>query len=221
MDLKLFESFSNDVEEATACYVIWNRLQNAPASDDVLLAAFNRTPLAWKVFRHTCVVALIAALGRIFDKNSKSASIDAVLTDFRGGTTARRKDRVALDIANVDIQQRRVVALRKIRQELKTVRRLLEASLLPLRHKLIAHREKEFLGKEDKLWAATARVNIEQVLDFLTDLQQALAPAYTRDHVPILGGRKIDKDWFETDINELLRTIRLAPAPPPEEPKIF
>ena len=71
--------FENEIYQATACYVIWKNLQNEPAKDEGLLKALNHTPLSWTIIRHSMMLSLIMALGRIFDINGKTVSIDDVI----------------------------------------------------------------------------------------------------------------------------------------------
>lgn len=73
------ELFSNEVYQATACYVFWNKIQNEPAKDKELLAAFQQAALSWNTIRHSMMVSLIMTLERIFDTDGDTVSVDDLI----------------------------------------------------------------------------------------------------------------------------------------------
>ena len=79
MYVEYHDHFSNEVYQATACYVIWKNLQNQPAEDDALLMSLNQNALSWVFIRHSMMMSLIMALGRIFDTDGDSVSVDDLI----------------------------------------------------------------------------------------------------------------------------------------------
>ena len=222
MNTELYDNFSNEVYQATACYVMWKYLQNEPASDDQLLKAMNRSPLSWIMFRHTSMLGLIMALGRIFDTDGESASIFALINSctenvgaFSKASLRERKLRQPdaqkwIDQYMLNVHEPSAADFHKLRPSIKKNREIYDQFYKPLRHNLFAHRSQSHLNKEDDLWKATSGANIEDVLDFLNDFDATLRDSYNNGRPPELQGRKIDEDWFAKDIKSLLQSIKDA-----------
>ncbi|MDO8908423.1 MAG: hypothetical protein Q7W55_07980 [Pseudohongiella sp.] len=222
MNTELYDNFSNEVYQATACYVIWKYLQNEPAADDQLLKALNRTPLSWIVFRHTSMLGLIMALGRIFDTDGEAASVFALInscTDdigqFSRESLRARKLRQPganewIDQYMANVYEPAAADFHKLKPGIRKNREIYDQFYKPLRHNLFAHRSQSHLNKENDLWKATSGANIEEVLDFLNDFDATLRETYNNGRAPVLQGRKINEEWFAKDIQALLQSVKNA-----------
>jgi hypothetical protein len=217
--------FSDEVHQATGCYVFWKSLQNHPADDKNLLSKLNEAPLSWNFIRHSLMVSLIMSLGRIFDTDADSISIDDLIKscisdidDFSKGKLKDRKTAAAgADTTWIDAYidkayQPEEKDFQILRPEIRKFRDLYQKFYRPLRHKIFAHSDKEYIHKKGELWQATKDANIEELLDFLTDLEATLRDSYNNGRKPELKGRKIDQVWYENDISKIFSSLLSAKA---------
>ncbi|MCW8932372.1 MAG: hypothetical protein OQL19_19320 [Gammaproteobacteria bacterium] len=200
--------FTNEVYQATACYVIWKNLQNEPAKDDQLLKAFNITPISWIVIRHSMMLSLIMALGRIFDTDGDSVSIDDLIKSciseihlFSKESLKERKlkSHNANEWINShmeNVHESTEDDFQRLRPKTHKYRTIYNEFYKPLRHKLFAHRDKEFHDKSSELWEATKGTDMEEMLNFLEDFDFdfAIKEAYLNGKKPELVGKKIDEE---------------------------
>jgi hypothetical protein len=222
MYVEYHEHFSNEVYQATACYVIWKNLQNEPAKDKDLLRAFNTTPLSWVCIRHSMMVSLIMSLGRIFDTDGDAVSIDdlikSCITDiqvFSKNSLQQRKlqnhgaeEWIASYMENA--YEPTSSDFNRLKPDIKKFREIYEKFYRPIRHKIFAHSDKQYQSKTDDLWQATAAANIEDVLNFLEDFNLTIKATYLNGRKPELKGRKIDEEQFSKDIKLLLSKVKQA-----------
>lgn len=220
MYVNYHEHFSNEVYQATAFYVIWKNLQNKPAQDEKLLYALNVNALSWNFIRHSMMVSLIMTLGRIFDTDGDSVSIDDLLKScineihlFSKPSLRERKVKSHnasewIDSYMESVYEPQEQDFQKLKSYIKKYRDIYQTYYKPLRHKLFAHADKEFYSQSDGLWDAVKNVNIEEMLNFLQDLNIAIREAYLNGRKPELRGVKIDESWFANDIQSLLHRIK-------------
>ena len=222
MYVKYHEHFSNEIYQATACYVIWKNLQNKPAEDEQLLSALNVNPLSWVFIRHSMMVSLIMALGRIFDTDGDSVSIDdlikSCISDIHIFSKSSLKQRKLqnhnasewIDSYMEGAYEPTKNDFQRLKPQIKNYREVYENYYKPLRHKIFAHSDKQYHSQTDELWEATKHANMEEMLNFLEDLNLAIREAYLNGRKPELKGRKFDEEWFAKDIQSLLERVKNA-----------
>lgn len=216
------ELFSNEVYQATAAYVFWNKMQNEPAKDEELLKAFNESPLSWIVIRHSMMLSLIMALGRIFDIDGGAVSIDDLIKSCIDDVDLFSKDRLRerkvvfsgekpwIDKYIENAYEPKENDFQMLRPEINKYKKMYQEYYQPLRHKIFAHSDKQYFSNTDELWEATKGGNMEDMLNFLEDFKITLQMAYDNGTRPELQGRKIDKEWFSKDILTLFERVKNA-----------
>ncbi|WP_028886837.1 hypothetical protein [Teredinibacter turnerae] len=216
------ELFSNEVYQATAAYVFWNKMQNEPAKDEKLLEAFNKSPLSWIVIRHSMMLSLIMTLGRIFDIDGDSVSIDDLIKSciddvslFSKVKLRERKmmlpgEKPWLDEYINNAYEPREKDFQMLRPEINKYKKIYQEYYQPLRHKIFAHSDKQHFSNTNELWEATKGANMEDMLNFLEDFKVTLQMVYDNGIKPELQGRKFDKEWFSKDILALFDRVRNA-----------
>lgn len=217
------EIFSNEVYQATACYVFWNRLQNEPAKDKELLKAFNISPLSWITIRHSMMHSLMMTLGRIFDIDGDSVSVDDLinscinevdkfskesLKERKLKTAGLKNDWVEEYIHNA--YQPTAKDFQMLKPEITKFKRIYQEYYRPIRNKVFAHIDKEYAGNTSELWEATKNANMVEMLNFLEDLKITLQMAYDNGRKPELGGHEFDEKWFSKDILSLFARVKNA-----------
>jgi hypothetical protein len=222
MYVEYHDHFSNEVYQATACYVIWKNLQNQPAEDDALLMSLNENALSWVFIRHSMMMSLIMALGRIFDTDGDSVSVDdlikSCIVDIDQFSKSKLRERKLqnhnahewIDSYMESVYEPIETDFLRLKPEVKKYREIFNSYYKPLRHKIFAHSDKASLSQRDDLWRATKGANMEDMLNFLEDVKITLQEAYLNGRKPELTGRKIDEEWFSNDIQSLLKRVKNA-----------
>lgn len=220
---KYYQEFSNEVHKAIGSFLFWKMLQNRVASEPKLLDGLNNTPLSWIMIRHALQVTLFMTLGRIFDIDDEAFSADDLLKTCINDIDIFSSSN--LRIRKMEDQQKEpewldeyidaayvpdINDFQRLRGELSKHRKIFEQVYRPIRHKLIAHTDKKFIGKADDLWKETNIVEIEELMKFLHDLQCTLFEQYQNGTKPTLQGRNIDCDFYESDYAQLLDLVKSA-----------
>jgi hypothetical protein len=197
-------------------------LHDRPASDKDLLKALNITPLSWILIRHSLQVSLFITLGRIFDLDNKAFSVDDLL----------RYCVENIEIFSLDNLKQRKLELQKgkepewlpeyiqnaycpvagdfqrLRGEATNHRKVFDKIYKPIRHKLIAHTDKQYMDKADILWSETNIGELERIIWFLNDLKETLFQTYQNGEKPELQGRVPDIAYYKKDFGKLLDNIK-------------
>lgn len=215
-----YEHFSNEVYQATACYVIWKNLQNRPAEDPEILKCMNRNPLSWIFIRHSMMVSLIMTLGRIFDTDGDAISVDDLINScisdihlFSKSCLRERKLKEHNAIDWIDdymesIYEPTAIDFQKLKPCIRNHRDVFNKFYKPIRHKIFAHTDRKIVQQVDDLWRETKSANMEDMLSFLEDLKSTVQQAYLNGRRPVLSGKKFDEKWFESDIQGLLDRVK-------------
>lgn len=219
-----YQEFSNEVHKALGSYFFWRMILNRAATEPELLDAMNYTPLSWIMTRHAFQVSLFITLGRIFDIDSEAFSADDLLKTcideiqiFTKNNLRQRKIRAAgggepewlNDYINKAYQPVEK-DFQLLRGELSKRRKVFEQVYRPIRHKLIAHIDKKFMGKADDLWKETNIEELEGILWFLNDIKVTLFETYQNGRKPILQSRHPDVGFYESDYAKLLDLVKNA-----------
>ncbi|MBT6052884.1 MAG: hypothetical protein HOG49_39285 [Candidatus Scalindua sp.] len=218
------KKFSNEVYSATGNYLFWLNLQNQPAGDKKLLDSLNVTPTSWIFIRHSLMVSLIMTLGRIFDTNGESFSIDDLLKscieNIHSFNKSSLRERKIKDTGGKEADwleefidnayEPNELDFQKLKPQVKKHRETFNGIYKPIRHNIFAHTTKEHFGKTSEIWESTSKSNIEEILDFLTDLNLTLRETYHNGRKPVLSGAKMEKGFFEKDISLLLQRVKNA-----------
>ncbi|WP_085297600.1 AbiU2 domain-containing protein [Cognaticolwellia mytili] len=215
--------FSNEVHQATGSYVIWKVLQNMPSDDPELLSAMNQTPNSWIFLRHSMMLSLIMTLGRIFDIDGDTISIDDLIKSCISDIHLFSKDSLRarklkgsgnanewIDDYMAKVYEPTQKDFQILRGDIAKFRSVYQDVFQPIRHNIFAHSNKEYAEKTDELWAATKKVNIEDLLNFLVDFDATIHEVFNNGKQPILKNRVIDENWFEKDISLLLNKFKIG-----------
>lgn len=219
---RYYQEFCNELHKILSSYLFWRMLNNKISEDKELLFALNRTPLSWTVIRHSLNVTLFITLGRVFDVDHEAFSVDDLLKCcidevdiFTKEALRNRKmdggngiepewleDYIekAYEPSKSDFQ--------RLRGEIAKRRRIFESVYRPIRHKLIAHNDKEYIDKADKLWVETNIDELEGIIWFLYDLKETLFDTYQNGRKPELKGCLPNFEFYENDFGRLLNSVK-------------
>jgi hypothetical protein len=168
------------------------------------------------------MVSLIMALGRIFDTDGDSVSVDdlikSCIVDIDQFSKSKLRERKLqshnahewIDSSMESVYEPIETDFNRLRSEVKKYRKIFNSYYKPLRHKIFAHSDKASFSQRDDLWRATKGANMEDMLNFLEDVKITLQEAYLNGRKPELTGRKIDEEKFSNDIQSLLKRVKNA-----------
>tara|TARA_R110002050_G_scaffold300474_2_gene470067 strand:- start:263 stop:607 length:345 start_codon:yes stop_codon:yes gene_type:complete len=97
-----------------------------------------------------------------------------------------------------------------LKPEITKYKKIYQEYYRPIRHKIFAHIDKEYVGNTSGLWNATKNTNMVDMLNFLEDLKVTLQMTYDNGRQPVLGGHKYDEEWFSKDILSLFGRVKSA-----------
>lgn len=219
-----YQEYCNEVHKAFGSYLFWRMIHQRSYSEKNLLDALNRTPLSWIMIRHALQVTLFMTLGRIFDTDGEAFSVDDLLRCCADEIHIFSKENLEarkieeqngrkpdwLDQYIADADDIQAHDFFRLRGEVSKFRKIFEKNYRPIRHKLIAHNEKNQIDKRDDLWQQTNIEELEKILWFLHDLKKTLFDAYHNGRSPVLKKRELDVAFYERDFAQLLDQTRDA-----------
>ena len=217
-----YQEFCNELHTCLGNYTFWRMINDRIAAEPELLAALNTTPTSWIMARHALLGMLFITLGRIFDANTRAFSADVLLKTciseievFNRDNLRRRKLNALnnnepdwLDGYIQDSYEPTEKDFQCLRRELTKQRKVFERVYRPIRHKLIAHKDKKYLGKSDELWKETSIDELEGILWFLHNLKKTLSDVYLNGQRPILQRKKPDLGFYNRSHMRLLDNIK-------------
>jgi len=177
--------FQTEVEMATSAFYTWRAVDDEIKRDERLLAVLNETPRVWNTFQSSNRTAFLIALGRIFDTDGDAFSLSAFLNacvdnihEFSRDALRKRKLRDAtggtqnwLDAYVAGAAEPDVQDFHAIKRASKPLREKYVAIYQPIRHKVLAHRDLQFLEAAEAHFERTDIGHIEAMLEFFHQVE--------------------------------------------------
>ena len=197
-------------------------VQHAASRSSRLLKRLNQTPLFWNVHLGATQVAAYIALGRIFDTTSRY-NVDALLNAFerninlfaRAALEARKLEGTLsrpkwLDeyLAKAHYPTERDVA--RLRGHVARHRAFYNRAIKPVRHKVLAHRERYEHAEVQALYRQGKIKEMWKTVTFLLSLHEALWQQFVNGRKPVLRPIRhsvkaiYDREQNRTGIHEMI-----------------
>lgn len=218
MHKELYKEFRNEVGTAIASFYLWKKIEDI-ASNQKKLAILNITPLSWSIIRHSVAVTNLITLHRIFETDEECISADGLLKTYLNDISIfstkqlrKRKDpnnenpewlEEYIDYAYEPTEQ----DIHNLRGELRKRRKIFNEIYRPIRSKLIAHKVKEYVSISQELHSKGSMEEIEELLEFLYALKEALFELYMNGRKPDLTLYRINKRFYENDYDKLMQRV--------------
>ena len=195
---------------------------NKYASEDpAVLRGFSDAPTFWITARYGLITTFFVTLGRLFDEDRNAHSIHKLLRAtgahpeyFSRGALAERKRRAPggsepdwLADFLKDAWEPDAADLRALRRALAPSIKKYEAFYEPIRHKVFAHKELKDTASVDELVSKAIIHDVEEVLNALHDLMEAIRQLYHDGIKPELG---IKTYGYKNRIERITSTTRRA-----------
>jgi hypothetical protein len=217
--LRLFQA---EVELASGAFYTWRSIDDHIKKDSGVLATVNRTPLVWNTFQSSNRTAFLIAIGRIFDTDGDAFSLTAFLNaciehiqEF--SRTALRERRLRDVIGNPPDWFESYIAaaeepLPRVFQDLKRASRPFRAKYeeiyKPIRHKVIAHRDLQFIEKAEEHFQRTDIRDIEAMLTFFSQVEGVVFQWLHNGRRSQLRDHEVTPDpRYSNDVTKLLDAV--------------
>ncbi|MBI5178590.1 MAG: hypothetical protein HZA04_04965 [Nitrospinae bacterium] len=216
--LEKLEVFSVDLESCLQFFQISLTVDATAASDSDLLNAINKAPHFWKTVMGALQTSFFIALGRVFDPDSRSHSIEKLLEYARKNQVIFSKDSLAERKRRDNISEENLraylsdvhVPSKKDFDELEELlNRLKEVfgKYQPIRHKVFAHSDHE--RDVEALFKNTNIIELEQLVGSLQGFYEALWQMFHngRNPLPLSTVSNGVMDRVKGETENLLKTI--------------
>lgn len=213
-----FQEFKNEVHAVITSYLFWKTIQNRASNEEEVLGGLNKSPLSWNIITHSLQVTIFITLGRIFDIDSKAFSADVLLktciAEIDIFSLENLHERKSKSISGEDLENYMAGAseaskkdFERLRGELSKQRKIFQEVYRPIRHLVIAHKDKEHLDNNEELWKATNIGELESILWFLDCLKDVIFNIYHNGRIEQTNTEKPNTEFYEKDFNKLLDII--------------
>ena len=179
--------FRTEHQAAIQFFYAWQSIYLVAENDKVAARLLNEAPLMWNTILGALQTSALIALGRIFDRDKKSHSLDRLLSLSSGNLAIFSKEEFAVrkraqsELSALELKTYMdsvYVAtpedFRRLRLHVDKRRRIYKEKYAPLRHKVFAHREMLDKSQVGELFAKTNIKEMQQLLTFLASLHEAL-----------------------------------------------
>jgi len=217
--IKHYEQFSKNVDFAVRT---WHRhvyLNNRANEDSAILAALNKAPNYWQDQNYIAVQTTIIFLGKIFDNDNLANNIDKMLRSVNNGKghfskTELRKRKVESggEFEGIDeyIENANALSsedLKAISVEVKKAKAIWDR-IRPLRNQIYAHNQMLSDAEREKLYKAENNADINDILQILLNISQALFQAFHNGRRPDFSTNHTQPiEWAKQDIEELISSL--------------
>ncbi len=203
--------YSEEVDLAAFTFYSWKAIKNISSSDREILMAINSNSLSWGIILYSLECSFFVSLGRVFDADPEAFSVFKLLQscqtqigDFSKDRLRLRKSASGLDPDSMDkyissAYEATTEDFRIIRKEVSKWTNLFHKIYQPIRHKIYAHKEIEFIENHQQLFDKTQIGQVQEILSFLHRVEQFISEIYH-------NGRKINLSKFKCDDED--RTIK-------------
>ena len=192
------ENFRHETTIAAQYLYSHMAVQHAACKSSKLLSRLNETPSFWSVYMAATQTATYVTLGRIFDTKSPY-NVDALLNTFeanldlfsRSSLETRKSEGTTtrppwLDDYLLRAHYPTTKDVDRLRDHVKRYREFYDRAVKPVRHKYLAHREKQELSEVQELYGRGKVKELWKTVAFLLSLYEALLQQHINGRKPIL-----------------------------------
>lgn len=218
----LLKEYRGEVNVAASSFYAWKNINNLAANDRALYQALQRNALSWNIIAHALQVTFFTALGRLFDRDTRSLTVRTFINTCAaaGGEfskSAYEARRTAENHGNrPDYMDDHLRALYEpVASDFQALaaaaapwEAIYTTNYQPVRHKLIAHKDLATIGGKHALFANTNIGEVEAILDFLYQVGAVIEQLFLNGRLTKLAEHKLrEEDYVRQDLESLLRKV--------------
>jgi hypothetical protein len=192
------EQLRRDSDAAIQFLYAWISFHACAGRSTQIRRAISRTPLFWRTNLAALQTALFIALGRIFDRDPKSHSLERLLREaaqnqriFSRTALARRKAQQSPGATWINDYVRDAYVpstadFQRLRYYMQAKRSVYEKAYAKIRHKIFAHSAVASRQKSDELFAKTNIRELQRLVLSLSELHERLWQLYINGRKPAI-----------------------------------
>lgn len=213
--------YCNEISILLGSYSLWKELNYNIKDDDNFLTILNSSPRSWIAIRRSLQVTYFTVLHNMFDGDQKSFSVFDLLQYcikniefFKKENLKKRKiqdlngepDWLEEYIENTHEFDKN--DFYRLKSEISKKKTIYNKKYRKIRNKILIHKDKEFIGKENSLWNETEIMEFEEIIWTLANLETTLFNFYYNGRKPLLDSSQPDLSRFENDFNLLKKGLK-------------
>jgi len=199
-----YELTRNDVHIAIESFYTNQEVNNCAAENPSIYDAINKESSFWIIQQYGLQIAFFLALGRIFDTDRRSHTIDKFLSTTVAHPEFFSKDALAarkqgggpkpdwLDHFLIGVCEPSAAELSVFQTALEPWKSRFETVYKPIRNKVFAHRALTHPGQGDALFSNTQIKEVDELLYSLWDIMESIWQLYHNGTKPTIGKRTYD-----------------------------
>lgn len=220
------EVYGKEVTNATWSFFVWKHINNVASSNADIRHVMNQNALSWRVAVHSLQTTFIITLGRIFDNDGRSLSVETLLEMCKanlgmfGGDALRARKMATMngdepDWLNDyvrDAYTPTVDDIDNLLAQAQKEKELYREVYNPIRSKVMAHRDWASAFKVGELFEKTSIGQIQEILDFLFQVESVIWDLLYNGQLNEVGSYGFEEeDRVQKDVEELLGKLLNAP----------
>ena len=223
---RLHAHFREEVAAAAHAFYLWKGINNIASGDRATFRGINEQALTWNTIAHSLQTTFFIAIGRLFDTDGDAFSIHAFLrgcieniAEFDRPALCARKlalsngvdpDWLASYVANAYVPT--VEDFRRLRGEASKHQAQYEAIYRLIRNQVFAHKYAGSMDSVQSLFGKTKISDIEQLLDFLYQVQEVVFQLFQNGVLRKIGDfQNSEETLVVEDVGDLLQRLRIEP----------
>ena len=199
-----YELIRNEVFVSIESFYTYREIHNFAAESEKHYQMINKEASFWNINLYGLQAAFFVTLGRLFDSDDRSCTIDRLLSETKShpeffskrAFESRRmidgKRPGYLDSYLVDVWEPTAEDLETLESYLAPFKAQFDAIYKPIRNKVFAHRDFRSREQADDLFGKTKIEEIGKILYALHDVMEAIWQLYHNGNQPGLGKRTYD-----------------------------
>ncbi|MCD6026126.1 MAG: hypothetical protein K0R08_645 [Solimicrobium sp.] len=220
---ELIKEYQNETYIVTASFYAWRQINDLALSDTKIYHALQCNSLSWKVIAHSLQVTFFIALGRLFDKDHRSLTVQSFITRCR--SEIKQFSKAELEVRKIkgagetrpnwmddflhDVCEPAAVDFDMLIGAADRYRELYHKTFEPIRHKVFAHKDFNAMSFKDTLFAEASIAQAEEILQFIRGVVSVVNELFSNGRMTELASRDSDltklKNEIHADVNALLR----------------
>jgi len=215
----LIREYQSEVYVAAVNYFMWKNINRIAAENHDVLRALNDNGLAWNIIIHSLQMSFIITLGRIFDRDKRSFTLDRFidgciknLEQFNRSALGERKIKLVggskpewLDDYLSKAYQPTAKDFQALLKAAAPFRKMYEDRYEPIRNKIVAHNDFAAQAFRDDLYSQTNRTEVENMLGFLYAVGRVVEQLQVDGQLTTIESHAIrEENYVLADLERLL-----------------
>jgi hypothetical protein len=220
---KALNIFRNEVSSVAWSFYVWKGFNEVASSDVDIYGAINKNALSWNIITHSLQSNFFITLGRLFDLDGDAFSVHVLLKSciknidqFSLNALRERKIRGNngvvpdwIDDYMKSAYQPTVTDIQRLRGEVSKWQKIYAEIYRPIRHKVIAHRERDTIENVGELYGKTNIGQIQEFIDFLHQIEKIVFDLLHNGTLNEVGFYRFTEDErAHADIGALLERLK-------------